>query len=81
VTTWNEPADNGAWRVESEPSRDPFLYWMLPIYRVPKPGVVNSRDPKDYLLIDSVSTHAGVDIEWEVDEPADSAAGRKRREK
>jgi hypothetical protein len=64
---WKEQNDNGTWRDEVEPSRDPFLYWMLPIYRIPKvPGQI-SNNLKDYKLIDTLSIHAGVTIEWELD--------------
>jgi hypothetical protein len=66
---WTEPNTNGTgtWVKMTEKPRDPFLYWMLPIWREPKPGVVNSLDPKDYILYDALSAHAGVDIKWELD--------------
>jgi hypothetical protein len=40
--------------------KDPFLYWMIPVYRVAKQGRVSSTDPNDYVLFDYVGKHAQI---------------------
>ncbi len=64
---WKEMNANGTWVDRREKARDPFLYWMLPIYIVPKPGYPNPTKRSHYDLIDTLSLHAGVTIEWELD--------------
>jgi hypothetical protein len=62
---WVEQDAAGRLRKVVEPARDPTMYWMLPIYRMPKEGHENSKRLKDYILIDAFSAHAGEKIPWD----------------
>jgi hypothetical protein len=52
---------DGSSMMMEAPAQDPFLYWMLPIYREPKPGFENSANLDDYILIDALQLHSGDD--------------------
>jgi len=66
VIMWLEQAPNGTLAPNMEPVRDPFLYWLLPIMRLPKnDSVVGSSRPEDYTLFDSLSIHSGDTIKWD----------------
>lgn len=62
---WTEPMPNGTQRPWEEEVRDPLLYWLLPIYRVPKPGKDGSANLDDYELRDCLSAHSGDQIPWD----------------
>jgi hypothetical protein len=66
---WRELNAEGRIEDKVEDAPDPFLYWMLPIMRVPKPDVANPTKLHHYNLIDTLSIHAhpGEYLEWELD--------------
>jgi len=63
---WVEPMPNGAFRQVEEDVQDPYLFWMLPIYRKLKDGAdVGSPNLNDYDLVDGLFMHSGDKIDWD----------------
>lgn len=57
---WMGQGANGKMQMQLEKAQDPFLYWLLPIYRLP----INPDKPatkiEEMFLIDCFKAHAGV---------------------
>src|SRR5262249_39786207 len=62
VLVWSDAQRNiNLARPNSQPGQDPYLYWLLPIYRVPRWKDVLPKSVADTKLIDCMSIHAGSD--------------------
>jgi hypothetical protein len=66
---WFEMNAEGFPELKKEIAPDPFLYWMLPIKRDPKPEILKPTKIEHYNLTDTLSIHAhpGEYLKWDLD--------------
>jgi hypothetical protein len=59
IEWWDQDFQTGREQLMSEPAQDPFLYWYLPIRRIPKDPDTTPKNVEDTILLDALSIHAG----------------------
>jgi hypothetical protein len=60
IIQWLNQGADGKMEMVTEEAQDPFLYWLLPVYRVPINPEKVTEDPSDWRLLDCFRDHAGV---------------------